>query len=127
VSSPATRELGSALRRWAPHGVGVVRVLDKHGFGTVEAGQLLAAGGVRRGRGFLGALGSRRTQSARRGRLTCAGLSAEELSRLHAPIGLDLGARTPGETAVSIVAEVIAVRGGRGGAALAGVDGRIGW
>jgi xanthine dehydrogenase accessory factor len=83
--------------------------------------------GVRRGRGFLGALGSRHTQSARRKRLTSAGLSAEELGRLHAPIGLDLGARTPGETAVSIVAEVIAVRGGRGGAALAGVEGRIGW
>jgi xanthine dehydrogenase accessory factor len=85
---------------------------------------LIAA--VRRGRGFLGALGSRRTQSARRERLLSAGLSEAELSVLHAPVGLDLAARTPAETAVSIVAEVIAVRGGRAGAALAASDGRIG-
>jgi xanthine dehydrogenase accessory factor len=82
--------------------------------------------GIARGRGFLGALGSRRTQAARRSRLTAAGLSEDELARLHAPVGLDLGARTAAETAVSIVAEVIAARGGRGGSALAGNDGRIG-
>lgn len=82
--------------------------------------------GIRRGRGFLGALGSRRTQSARRGRLTAAGLTEAELAQLHGPVGLDLGARTPAETAVSIVAEVIAVRSGRSGAALADLSGRIG-
>jgi xanthine dehydrogenase accessory factor len=82
--------------------------------------------GIRRGRGFLGALGSRRTQAARRERLLAAGVSAEELAMLHAPVGLDLAARTPAETAVSIVAEVIAARGGRAGSALAGTDGRIG-
>jgi xanthine dehydrogenase accessory factor len=82
--------------------------------------------GLRRGQGFIGALGSRRTQAARRARLTAAGLTAAELEELHGPVGLDLGARTPEETAVSIVAEVLAVRAGRGGAALAGTDGRIG-
>ena len=82
--------------------------------------------GLRRDRGFLGALGSRNTQSARRSRLTAAGVTELELARLHGPVGLDLGARTPAETAVSIVAEVIAARAGRTGAALAAGDGRIG-
>jgi xanthine dehydrogenase accessory factor len=82
--------------------------------------------GLRRDRGFLGALGSRRTQSARRSRLTAAGVTEAELARLHGPVGLDLGARTPAETAVSIVAEVIATRAGRTGSALAAGDGRIG-
>ncbi|HEY0813603.1 MAG TPA: XdhC family protein [Pseudonocardia sp.] len=82
--------------------------------------------GLRGGRGFIGALGSRRTQAARRERLLAAGLREAELSRLYAPVGLDLGARTAAETAVSIVAQVIAVRGGRAGAALSEAPGRIG-
>ncbi len=85
---------------------------------------LIAA--VRAGRGFVGALGSRHTQSTRRERLTAAGLSPAELAQLHGPVGLDLGSRTPAETAVSIVAEVIASRSGRAGTALAGAEGRIG-
>ena len=82
--------------------------------------------GLRRGRGFLGALGSRHTQAARRERLLAAGLTGDDLAALHGPVGLDLGARTPAETAVSIVAQVIALRAGRSGAALAATEGRIG-
>lgn len=78
------------------------------------------------GRGFLGALGSRRTQSARRARLLDDGVTEEALRRIHGPVGLDLGARTPAETAVSVVAEVLAVRSGRDPAALGRAAGPIG-
>ncbi len=78
------------------------------------------------GRGFLGALGSRRTQSARRERLLDAGVTEDALHRIHGPVGLDLGARTPAETAVSVVAEVLAVRSGRDPSALGRAAGPIG-
>lgn len=67
---------------------------------------------------FVGAMGSRRTHEDRDRRLREVGLSDEELSRLHSPIGLDLGARTPEETALSIAAEIIASRQGGTGAPL---------
>jgi xanthine dehydrogenase accessory factor len=62
---------------------------------------------------YVGALGSRRTHDERVRMLLEAGVDTGELTRLHSPIGLDLGAATPEETAVSILAEVIAVRSGR--------------
>ena len=74
---------------------------------------------------YVGAMGSRRTHHDRMVRLREAGLSAAELERLASPIGLDLGARTPEETAVSIAAEIIAVRWGGGGQRLIDLDGRI--
>jgi xanthine dehydrogenase accessory factor len=67
---------------------------------------------------YLGAIGSRRNQERRRALLLEAGVSEEELERLHGPAGLDLGAHTPAETALSILAEILAVRAGRSGGAL---------
>ncbi len=75
--------------------------------------------------GYVGAMGSRRTHEDRVSRLRAAGLTDAELSRLSSPIGLDLGARTPEETAVSIAADIIARRWGGGGRPLAETAGRI--
>jgi xanthine dehydrogenase accessory factor len=68
--------------------------------------------------GYIGAMGSRRTHDDRVRRLREAGVDDLGLARLHAPIGLDLGARTPEETAIAICAEIIAVRTGRPGSSL---------
>jgi xanthine dehydrogenase accessory factor len=75
--------------------------------------------------GYVGAMGSRQTHKDRLDRLREVGLTEAELSRLASPIGLDLGARTPEETAVSIAAEIIARRWGGQGRPLTEVDGRI--
>jgi xanthine dehydrogenase accessory factor len=75
--------------------------------------------------GYVGAMGSRRTHDDRMQRLREAGLTEEELARLSSPIGLDLGARTPEETAVSIAAEIISLRWGGAGKRLTEVSGRI--
>ncbi|WP_121709946.1 XdhC/CoxI family protein [Streptomyces sp. E5N91] len=69
---------------------------------------------------YVGAMGSRRTHLDRAARLREAGVSDLELSRLRSPIGLDLGARTPEETALSIAAEIVAVRRGGTGTSLTG-------
>ncbi|PKV84361.1 XdhC/CoxI family protein [Streptomyces sp. TLI_146] len=69
---------------------------------------------------FVGAMGSRRTHEDRDRRLRETGLSERELARLRSPIGLDLGARTPEETALSIAAEIVAARRGGSGVPLTG-------
>ena len=63
---------------------------------------------------YVGALGSKATQAKRRQRLLEGGLSEEHLGRLHAPIGLDLGGRSPEEIALSVMAQVVAVKNGGG-------------
>ena len=67
---------------------------------------------LRRGCRYVGAVGSRKTQADRRTRLLAAGVSRSELGRLHGPIGLDLGGRAPAETALAILAEIVAARHG---------------
>ncbi|TDD08006.1 XdhC family protein [Nonomuraea diastatica] len=75
--------------------------------------------------GYVGAMGSRRTHDDRLVRLRESGLTEDELARLRSPIGLDLGARTPEETAVSIAAELIQLRWGGSGSPLSTTRGRI--
>ncbi|MGH3356952.1 MAG: XdhC family protein [Nocardioidaceae bacterium] len=74
---------------------------------------------------YVGAMGSRRTHDDRLKRLVEAGVTRQELDRLASPIGLDLGARTPEETAVSIAAEIIALRWGGAGDRLSAREGPI--
>ena len=74
---------------------------------------------------YVGAMGSRRTHDDRLARLREAGLEDKEIARLSSPIGLDLGARTPEETAISIAAEIVAGRWGGSGERLATLEGRI--
>src|SRR5262245_11454964 len=70
---------------------------------------------LRRGCKYVGAVGSRKTQGDRRERLRAAGVSEDELARLRGPVGLDLGGRAPAETALAIMAEVVASRYGGSG------------
>ncbi|WP_254206093.1 XdhC family protein [Nocardia alni] len=80
---------------------------------------------LRRRVAYVGAMGSRRTHRDRTVRLLAAGLTEDELSQLHSPIGLDLGGHTPEETAVAVAAEIVAVRRGGSGAELRATDASI--
>jgi xanthine dehydrogenase accessory factor len=75
--------------------------------------------------GYIGAMGSRQTHADRLERLRAAGVTEAELARLRSPIGLDLGGRTPEETAVAIAAEIIQATWGGSGAPLSVTSGRI--
>jgi xanthine dehydrogenase accessory factor len=75
--------------------------------------------------GYIGALGSRRTHDARTERLRDAGLGDAELARINSPCGLDVGARTPAETAIAVLGEILALRSGRRGGRHAEASGPI--
>ena len=77
--------------------------------------------------GYIGAMGSRRTHDQRLAQLREAGLDESSLARLHSPIGLDIGGRTPEETAISIAAEIVQQRWGGTGQPLSRTDGDIHW
>jgi len=77
---------------------------------------------LRRGCRYVGAIGSRRTQRARRERLRVAGLSEAQLALLRGPIGLDLGGREPAETALAIMSEIVALRHDASGGPLTAPD-----
>jgi xanthine dehydrogenase accessory factor len=87
-----------------------------------DAALLLA---LRSDAGYIGAMGSRRAQASRRERLLAEGVTEEQVARVSAPIGLDLGALTAEETALSIMAEVVAFKHGHPGGRLAHARGRI--
>ena len=80
---------------------------------------------LRTNAGYVGAMGSRRTHAERLDRLRERGMTEAELAKLHSPIGLDIGARTPEETAVSVAAEIIGSRWGGSGLPLQTTDGPI--
>jgi xanthine dehydrogenase accessory factor len=75
--------------------------------------------------GYIGVMGSRRTHENRLVRLREAGVDDAGIARLRSPLGIDIGARTPEETAISIVAEIIALRTGRSAQALSASSGPI--
>jgi len=77
------------------------------------------------GVGYIGALGSRRTATDRDERLRALGIDDAALARINSPCGLDLGARTPSETAIAVLGEILALRAGRGGGRLAEAEGPI--
>jgi xanthine dehydrogenase accessory factor len=83
------------------------------------------AGALRTRAGYIGALGSRRTHADREERLRAAGVADDQLARISSPCGLDVGARTPAETAVAVLAEILALRAGRAGGRLADASGPI--
>jgi xanthine dehydrogenase accessory factor len=100
-------------------------VADEIGLGPTDAVAVLThdvkfdepaiVEGLRRGCRYVGAVGSKKTQADRRARLRAAGVTDAELARLRGPIGLDLGGRAPAETALAIMAEVVAERYGGSG------------
>jgi xanthine dehydrogenase accessory factor len=75
--------------------------------------------------GYIGALGSRRTQADREERLRESGVTEDQLARISSPCGLDLGARTPAETAIAVLGEILALRAGKSGGRLADTSGPI--
>ncbi len=99
----------------APPGPGDAVVLTDHDAGWVDEALRVALASEAQ---FVGMLGSRRHAPEAVRRLRASGVPDEHLRRLHAPVGLDIGSRSPGEIALSIVAQIVAVERGRDGRAL---------
>lgn len=129
IRSPRFARVADVVREWPD------RLVDRTCLGPRDAVLILThdpkfderalRAAVHSGAGYIGALGSRRTVADRTRRLREAGLTDEQLDRIISPCGLDLGAHTPEETAISILAEIIARRTGRGGGRLHALDGDI--
>ena len=110
-----------ALARIAPdHGTAVVVLTHDLKFDVPALQAALATDAF-----YVGAIGSRKTQSKRRAELVAAGVADAELERIHGPAGLDLGGDSPAETAVAILSEALAVRAARDGRPLKSAAGRI--
>jgi xanthine dehydrogenase accessory factor len=110
-----------ALARIAPdHNTAVVTLTHDEKF---DVPALKAA--LRTDAFYVGAIGSRRTQAKRRERLLEEGLTDDEIAQVYGPAGLDIGADTPAEQAISMLGEALAVRAGRGGTPLKTAPGRI--
>jgi xanthine dehydrogenase accessory factor len=118
----ATAAVGDTLTQVSEMGPGDALVVLSHD-AEVDAPALAAA--FDRGIGYVGALGSRRTQAARRARLRERGITDGQVDSIHGPVGLDLGARTPAETALAVFAEIVAARSGRSAASLRSHSGPI--
>jgi xanthine dehydrogenase accessory factor len=112
VDGPDPATPAHAIGRLGPAD-GVVVLSHDHDVGVPA---LAAALGTNAG--YIGALGSRRTQAARRAALVARGTNEPDLARIHGPAGLDLGGRAPEEIALAICAEMLAVRSGRTAGAL---------
>lgn len=126
LRSPRFREAGTPLVRWPGEAVAELGlgprdavVVFSHD-AKLDEPALLAA--LASPVGYIGALGSRRTTADRNRRLRESGAGDEELRRIHAPCGLDIGGATPEEVAISVLAEIIAVRNGRVGIPLRDTD-----
>ncbi len=117
--APEVRAAVAAVGELQPSDAVVVLSHDRAADGPTLAAALAGPAG------YVGALGSRRTQIARREWLTEHGVPAEAQARVHGPAGLDIGAQTPGEIAVSIVAEILANRAASPGGALRDRDGPV--
>jgi xanthine dehydrogenase accessory factor len=122
-ADPARFPGAEVIARWPSEAVEEAGGIDRATYVAVlshdpkidEAALALA---LRSDAAYVGAMGSRRATAARRERLRAQGLTDAELDRLAAPIGLDLGGAEPSETAIAIVAEMVAVRNGRDGGRL---------
>ncbi|WP_331771632.1 XdhC family protein (plasmid) [Embleya sp. NBC_00888] len=118
----AAQDADPALRYVAEHPESVCLVMLSHD-ADVDVPVLSAALGA--GVPYVGALGSRRTQGRRGERLLAAGVPKDRVESVHGPIGLELGARTPAETALAVCAEILAVLDGRTGRSLSEATGPI--